>query len=320
MNYTDRANWYIPPEKKVRVLHHSDELAQIGKLAMHWLNSGEPYEEAVLKVTKLLAQAAAFPTAESKKDISEAIKQYKSVRLQMWVRQFLVQEDQADGVFIDHYEAIDVDLEEFWHELITEFNDETARWNPDFKLAVTILSFCEELPPHALLMAEPSDNFHFLLDELIVEEALIPQDVIYWHWPFSMVLFKHGANMAYWLSKLDSCDCEYTQLHKRDGAACTTRRCTDVLHHKCCLGLAIGLENLGLQKAIVNMMMSYAEFFLHWDVAQAMLQNRGHGLTILRFCSRLDMSSATVGKSMLQMCLYAKQHQSWIWDVYFQER
>ena len=217
MNFTERVNWYVPPEKKVRVLHHSDELAQIGKLTMQWLNSGAPQEEAVFRVTKLLAQCAAFPTAESKNDITEAIKQFKSVRLQAWVRQFLVHDDQADGVFIDHYEAIEVELEEFWHELITESNDDSARWNVDQKLAVTVLSFCEELPAHALLMADRSDNFHFLLDEIVLDGSCISQEVIYWHWPLSTVLFKHGANMDFWLSTLDSCNCEYNQLHKRDG-------------------------------------------------------------------------------------------------------
>ena len=93
-----------------------------------------------------------------------------------------------------------------------------------------------------------------------------------------------------------------------------------MLHHKCCFGLAIGLENLGLPKAVVNMMMSFPNHFLCWDVAQAMLQNRGQALTILRFCSKLDMASAPVGESLLKMCQYTKQHQSWIWDVYLAQK
>ena len=213
--FTDRATWYIPQEKKTRVLHHSDELVQIGRLAMLWLNSTEPHEEGVHRLTKLLAQCAALPNEQSKKDITEAIKQYKSMRLQMWVKQFVVDKDRADGNFVDQYEPIEVDLEEFWHELITEADDPEAEFIVDIKLAGTILGYVEDCTPTALLMKDPCDGFQFLLDELIQEELIDPS-IIYWHWQLAQVLLKHGANLKNWRNALKTCGCEQKQKHNDD--------------------------------------------------------------------------------------------------------
>ena len=317
--FTDRATWYIPQEKKSRVLHHSDELVQIGKLAMHWLFSGEPHEEGVLRLTKLLAQCAALPNEQSKKDITEAIKQYKSMRLQMWVKQFVVDKDRAEGTFVDQYDPIDVDLEEFWHELITEADDPEAEFIIDIKLAGTIMGYVEDCTPTALLMKDPSDGFQFLLDELIMEELIDPA-IIMWHWQFAQVLLKHGANLKNWRNALKSCDCEHRQKHNDDdGLACFSKMCAKTVHHRCCFSLGVALQNFGLANSVVNMIMCLPDEFLSYGVVQAMQANKAEGLMILQFCHNLDMSSANVGKCMLQMTQYLRWNK-WQWSVYLKEK
>ena len=57
----------------MKLLHQSEELRQLGKLAMLWLNNGSAPDDGLFQLNKILAQATGMANAEAKRDMMEVI-------------------------------------------------------------------------------------------------------------------------------------------------------------------------------------------------------------------------------------------------------
>ena len=242
------------------------------------------------------------------------------MRVQEWVKQFVLLDDGTLPAYIDFFEPIEVQVEEFWYALVAEATDHARTLDTKNRMATAIVGFIQELEFPALLQPEPSVGFQDLLDQIIAGEDYLPQVMITWHVKLAGVVFKYGANRTYWIKRLKSCPCNSKQTHKdENGSMCVSHTCGFAIHHHCAPALGHALLDLGVPCECANLMMFNAKQFLNWGTVQALAENIKDGLNILKFLKTLDMQSADVGGIFLKMSKYLKNRR-WHWSVYFKNK